>query len=204
MSSATPLPEAEPIETVVPRLLGCMEAVIAGLRSRGVAVDTCNTFLLDLTHWTFQVPQALDGVPVQMSFVGSVPGWSDRVRYHLQVSLLGERRWSLCEPQRGFNVPLIVDRIVNQLDHHKRERAAREQVVRNRALAEERISSLGATLGISQDTSLVLRQDNLRVEGLAESPDDVQITVRTSHANAEKIAREYRASGRRARKVEGP
>lgn len=185
---------------MLPRLLDCMAALIAALKSQGVAVETSDSFLLDLTEWPFQVPLALNGVPIQMNFAGSIPGWSDRVRYHLQVSLLGDRRWSMCEPPKGFNIPLIVSRILKQLDNQKRERDLHEQVSRDTALAIERLARLSEASGISRETPLRLSQDNVSIDALPEAPNDVLLTVRTSHANAERIAREFRTSTRRPRK----
>ena len=176
-----------------------MRDIIDGLKSNNVTVDTSNSFLLDLTSCSFEVPKTLDAIPVQMSFVGSVPGWTDRVRYHLHVYVIGDRRWSVCEPPKGFNVPRIVSRIMGQLENVKRERAKRERDEHDRRLAEERLAGLGEAVNLVRESPLLLRQDNLRVEGLPEAPDEVLITVRTSHGNAEKIAREFRNAGRRSR-----
>ena len=203
MDNLTPTQE-EPLEIVAPRLLACMEALIAGLKAHGVTVDLTESFLLDLTQWPYQVPQALDGIPVQMSFAGSTPGWSDRVRYHLQMILLGDRRWTMCEPPKGFNLEKIVGRILTQLASKKQQQAWREQIAQDKRLAEERLATLGETLGISQETPLTLAQDNLSIEALPDAPHDVVITVKTSHANAEKIAREFRILGRRSRKTVSP
>lgn len=184
---------------MIPRLVSCMDMIIASLRSHGVTVETSDAFLLDLTQCPYVVPRALDGIPVQMSFAGSIPDWADRIRYHLHVCLVGQRRWSICEPPKGFNVPLIVSRIMKQLDTQKREHVEREQAIRDKELAEERIARLGQALGVFQESPLRLAQDNLTIEGQPDSPNDVQVTVRTSHANAEKIAREFRLVGRRRR-----
>jgi hypothetical protein len=178
-----------------------MEALISQLRERGVLVETGNSFLLDASHYPFEVPKSLDGIPVQMSFAGSIPIWADNVRYHLHVRLVGSRRWSMCEPPKGFNVPLILTRIMKQLSELKSAQARVEQSAHDKALTESRLTRLGETLEVSQESPLRLAQDNLRIEAVPDFPNDVQITVRTSHENAAKIAREFRVRSRKPRVV---
>jgi hypothetical protein len=177
-----------------------MAAVVSQLREHGVSVETSDVFLLDLSDHRFPAPRALDGIPVQMNFTGSVPPWDDRIRFHLHVYLLGGRRWSVYEPPRGFNVPRIVSRILAELERNKLERSNREQEARDRELAEERFTGLSEALGAPVECPLKIQRDNFQVEALPHSPGEVMVTIRTSHENAERIIREFRSSSRCRRK----
>jgi hypothetical protein len=186
---------------VAPRLTSCMEEVISRLESSGIRVETVDTYLLDSSEHTVRVPCALDGFPVQIGFSASLPAWSERVRAHLQVCFAGGRRWSLYEPPAGFQVSRIVARIGKELESRREEHTKTFEETRKKRLAEERLTALSTVLGVVEQAPLTLQQDNLEIVGLADSPSEVRLTLHTSHANAMRIAREFRKVGWQRRKA---
>jgi len=177
-----------------------MEEVIARLEAAGIAVETVDSYLLDSSEHRMRVPCGLDGVPVQVAFSASMPAWSERVRAHLQVCFVGGRRWSIYEGPGGFQVTRIVARIRNELESRRQEHSKRLAETKKQRLAEERLAELSAEVGAVAHDPLTLRQDNVEIAALADNPSEVRVTVHTTHANAARIAREFRKAGWHPRK----
>lgn len=200
MAIPTPTPNLETLDDVVPRLTACMGEVISRLEGTGVKVETVETYLLDSSEHKLRVPCALDGVPIQMSFSASMPAWSERVRAHLQVLFGGGRRWSVYEAPNGFNVKRIVARIKEELDFRKQEHDKWLDETRKRRLAEERLAALSVEIDVACLDPLTLRQDNVEVVALPDSPMRVRVTVQTDHADAARIVQEFRRVSRPRKK----
>jgi hypothetical protein len=192
MSEATPGSTTETLDDVAPRLSECMGQVIAQLQSHGVVVGTVDTYLLDSSQHRLTVPCTLDGVLVQVGFSASLPAWSEGVRAHLLVCFAGSRRWSIYEGKKGFQVPRIVGRILKELESHKQALREAEEEARNRQASEDRLAALALALGVVLQTPSCAKGDNLEITAIPDKPAEVLITVRTSHASASRIAKEFR------------
>jgi hypothetical protein len=168
-----------------------MGSVISQLESKGIAVDTAEAYLLDSPDHKIRVPCTLDGVPVQISFSASMPAWSERIRAHLQVCFAGARRWSIYEGRGGFQISRIVKRLTKDLKSSKQAEDERLEKLRKRRLAEQRLAELSAAIAVTPHDALTLTKDNIEIAALVDCPSQVQVTVRTSHANAARIVGEF-------------
>jgi len=178
-----------------------MDNVISRLEASGVRVETVETYLLDSAHHKIRVPCTLNGVPVQIGFSASIPAWTARVRAHLTVCFAGSRRWSVYEQANGFPVTRIVSRINKELELRTQEEISRLERLGKQRLAEEKLEGLATALGVAMHGPLVARQSNVELVGLADSPQEVYVTIRTSHANASKITQYFRELARVDRKA---
>lgn len=179
--------------TVIPRLRECMRYIIAGLKAAGVTVETSTSFLLDLSSEPYEVPRSLDGFPVSVGFGAELPGWADRVTFYFYADLLAKRRWTVYErPNSSFQIKRIVSGLLSGIKKQKDAIAERERSARLQREAEDNLARFGQALGLHQKDLYHLKQDNLQVEGIRGRPNVVVISVRTSYANAEQIARQYR------------
>lgn len=196
MSSATPLTALDDI--AASQLTEAMATVIAQLRERGIRVETATSFLLDLSNHPYEAPRLLDGLPVHIDFGGGTPPWADHLIYCIQVHFAGAERWVRWESsrtdkgQKGFDIHNIVKRISAQVADLKAVQAQRDKEEQDRQLAEQRLAALGAAARVKQKGPLLLEEDNLRIEAIPERPGAVTMTLRTTYADAEKIAKDYR------------
>lgn len=177
-----------------------MAEVIAGLEAAGVVVQTVDTYLLDSSGHCIRVPCGLDGIPVQVNFAARLPAWSERVRAHLLVRFIDGRRWSVYEAKKGFHVPRIVGRILKELEAQKEALRKHQEEIKDRQTSEDRLAALALELGVVVESPLEAKSDNLEIRAIPDSPAEVLITVRTTHLEASKIAKEFRKVNWRRRK----
>ena len=160
-----------------------------------VTVETATSFLLDASEWPYETPRLLNGIPVHIDFCGDVPPWADRFIYCLQVHFAGEKRWVQWEDSKrsqGFDMRRLTKRVAEHAADLQIAHKHREKLEQDRQLAVQHLTALGVAARVKQKDPLLLQEDNLRIEGIPERPNAVTVTLLTTHADAEKIAKEFR------------
>lgn len=174
------------ISEVQPRAEVLVAQIISHLRGCGQEVETYQTYFLNSSSHPIEVPHKINGVPVSISFDGSMFTWDSDPQLRCKISVNSGRVYPFKESKNRFNLKRILRRLLNELQVAQKELEQRARADQ----AQASFDALRERLGGSGEGPEILKGE-ARVRLIPKNRAKVVVILTVSHEDAADLVERY-------------